>query len=56
LLTGFVIATKREINLLNIYGPCMEHKIFWNHLADSGLLTIKNLVVAGDLNLTVSTE
>jgi hypothetical protein len=56
LLTCYVIATKREIISLNIYGLCMECKRFWNHLVDSGLLTIKNLVVAGDLNLTVSTE
>jgi hypothetical protein len=27
LLTGSVIATKREINLLNVYGMCMERKI-----------------------------
>jgi hypothetical protein len=56
LLTGFVISTKREINLLNIYGSCLQNNIFWNHMANSGLITIKNLVVAGDLNLTVSTE
>jgi hypothetical protein len=27
-LIGYVISTKREINLLNIYGSCLEHKIF----------------------------
>ena len=34
----------------------MECKSFWNLLANNGLLSLKNLVVVGDLNLTVSTE
>jgi hypothetical protein len=55
LLTGSIFATKREINILNVYGPCMERKSFWNFLANNGLFSMKNLVVVGDLNLTVST-
>jgi hypothetical protein len=55
LLTGSIIASKRKINLLNVYGPCLERKLFWTNLANSGLLSLKILVIAGDLNLTVST-
>jgi hypothetical protein len=55
LLTGKMYSSKREITLLNIYGLCLERKRFWNNVADSRLLLHKNLIIAGDLNLTVST-
>jgi hypothetical protein len=52
LLTGWCIESKREITLLNIYGPCSERKRFWNKVAECGLLSHKNLVIVGDLNFT----
>jgi hypothetical protein len=54
LLTGLIIASKRKINLLNVYGPCLERKPFWTLLANNGLLSLKSLVIVGDLNLMVS--
>jgi hypothetical protein len=54
LLTGFCISSKREISLLNIYGPCLERRRFWNLMEHSRLLSIKILVIARDLNLTLS--
>jgi hypothetical protein len=54
LLTGQIKASKKKINFLNIYGPCLERKLFWTSLANNGLLSLRNLVIAGDLNLTVS--
>jgi hypothetical protein len=53
LLTGHCLESKRFINLLNIYGPCLERKSFWERLEAAGLLSLKNLVLAGDLNLTL---
>jgi endonuclease/exonuclease/phosphatase family metal-dependent hydrolase len=54
LLSGSYLATRRHISILNTYGPCVERKIFWENLGNSGLLTQKILILAGDLNLTLS--
>jgi hypothetical protein len=54
LLTGMCIASKRKLTLLNTYDPCVERKKFWNVVVDNGLLSHKNLIIAGDLNFTVS--
>jgi hypothetical protein len=54
LLTGICLASKRQISLLNVYGPCVERKKIWDRLEDSGLLAQKKLILAGDLNLTLS--
>jgi len=54
LLTGKIKESKKKINFLNIYGPCLERKFFWISLANSGLLSLRNLVIAGDLNLMTS--
>jgi hypothetical protein len=54
LLTGSITSSKRKINFLNVYGPCLERKAFWTTLSNNGLLSLQSLVIAGDLNLTVS--
>jgi exonuclease III len=54
LLSGTCCANKRQVNILNIYGPCTENLEFWTKLSDSGLLAKPNLILAGDFNLTLS--
>jgi hypothetical protein len=56
LLTGFCLESKRQITLLNVYRPCVERKLFWERLENYGLLTLKNLILARDLNLTLSSS
>jgi len=51
LLTSIDLESKRQISLLNIYGPCSVRKQLWERLEKSGLLALKNLVIASNLNL-----
>jgi hypothetical protein len=50
------LENNKQICLLNVYGPCNERKYFWDQVAVRGLLATKNLIVAGDLNLTTRAE
>eukprot|EP00253_Pinus_taeda_P002898 PITA_02898 len=45
-----------KLNLLNIYGPCRNRFPFWEKLFASEILSMESLIIAGDLNLTLSAE
>ena len=40
--------------ILNCYSPCLHRESFWNAIARGGLLSLPNLILAGDLNLTLN--
>ena len=41
------------ISILNVYGPYRDREPFWEKALCGGLLSIPNLVLGGDLNLTL---
>jgi hypothetical protein len=56
LLKGRFLATGQEVAFLNIYGPCTNKPFFWNKLANSGLLSLPNLILGGDLNFILKAD
>jgi hypothetical protein len=42
------------INLINVYNPYTDRHIFWENLVDRCLLDLENLIIVGDMHLTIS--
>ena len=51
-MTRLYVSDHRRINFLNVYGPCFEHKRFWEKVEGMGLLAKGDVVIVEDLNLT----
>jgi hypothetical protein len=46
---------KQEGDLIAQYiWPLLDQKHFWSSVADNGLLSLNNLIIVGDLNITFS--
>ena len=52
LLKGYLRGFE-QLNLLNVYAPYNDRKEYWDRVDASGLLNLENLILAGDLNLTL---
>ena len=39
---------------LNVYGPFYDKKVYWEKLKLEGALNQPNIIIGGDLNLTIS--
>jgi hypothetical protein len=55
-LSGHSLMDNRKISLLNVYGPCQDRKAFWDSVDATGILAHRDLIIAGDMNFTTSSE
>ena len=53
LLEGKVHGIKKIMHFMNINAPYKDLKYLQDKVNDSGLLSLKNLVIVGDLNMTL---
>ena len=53
LLEGKVLGFEKFLHLLNIYAPYKDRKQFWDKIEVSCMLSVENLVIVGDLNMTL---
>ena len=54
LLKASIRGSPFEISILNCYGPYHNCDSFWSVVASGDLLSLPNLILAGDLNLTLN--
>jgi len=60
-LAGILISAKIRghkfpINILNMYAPYRDRMIFWDKILESEIFDLENLLIAGDLNLTLNMD
>eukprot|EP00253_Pinus_taeda_P021713 PITA_21713 len=56
LITVSYRGTDLKLNLLNIYGPCKNRLPFWEKLFATEILDMESLIIASDLNMTLSAD
>ena len=44
------------LSILNVYGPYRDRESFWDGALRGGLLGLQNLILGGDLNLTLNSS
>ena len=54
LLKACLQGSSFTLSFLNCYGPYCHHEYFWEAVVQGGFLNLPNLVLAGDLNLTLN--
>ena len=48
--------TWMDFTFLNVYGPFYDRKIFWEKFSLVGAMNQSNVILGGDLNLTLATR
>lgn len=56
LISAHVRGLKCRINILNIYAPFRNKSDYWDRLFASEVFDIDSLLVAGDMNITFSSD
>ena len=56
LLSGHMRGMVESLNIINIYAPYVGRQSFWIKMQDSGILGLPNLIMMGDLNLTLQSD
>ena len=54
LLEASVRGSHLSLSIINCYGPYRHREAFWDEAARGGLLSLPNLILAVDLNLTMN--
>ena len=54
LLEASFMGSHIPLSIINCYGPYLHCDTFWNEAVRGGLFSLPNLILAGDLNLTLN--